>query len=197
MKAFKQYTLLLLCLGLLGWAVSPVLAHCGKCPEDAKEIVKQMDAGKVTAASMLAAAEAHAKGKAVGMSVVLDKGKMDADVFVQAGEKVQAVAIGGDGKAGKMDEAKGMTGMAAVVQAMDAAKLTMGAVVAAAETHSKGKALAVTAKAEGGKASFEVFTLAGEKLQKVSVDAAGKATAMAEADSLPGASAEKPKPKGG
>lgn len=183
---------------VLGLAVSPVRAHCGKCAGDCKEVMKQMDAGKMTAASMIATAEAHAKGKAVGLAVDLEKDKMDADVFVLVGDKVQAVAIGADGKAGKMDEVKSMTGMAAVVQAMDAAKVTMGAVIGAAEEKSKGKALTVTAAATGGKASFEVHCLAGDKIQKVAVDNAGKATGMEEAKMLPAAAnEEKPKLKPG
>ncbi len=197
MKSFKQFALVALGAGVLGWAVAPVLAHCGKCAGDLKEVVKQMDAGKLTAASMIATAEAAAKGKAVGMYVDLDKGKMDADVFVLAGDKVQAVEIGADGKAGKMEEAKDMKGMADVMKAMDTAKLTMGAVVAAAEEKSKGKAVAVVATATGGKASFDVYCMAGDDLQKVTVDGAGKAAGMAKAESLPSAGAEKPAPKPG
>jgi len=198
MKSFQRFALPLLGVGVLALTASQAWAHCGKCAADCKEVVKQMDAGKITAASMIATAEAHAKGKAVGMAVDLEKAKMDADVFVLVGDKVQVVEIGADGKAGKMEEAKGMTGMAAVVQAMDAAKVTMGAVIAAAEEKSKGKALAVTAAATGGKASYEVYALAGDKVQKVSLDNAGKATGMTEATGLPAAAnEEKPKPKPG
>jgi len=176
----------------------PAYGHCGKCPADAKEALKQMEAGKLTAASLVATAEAEAKGKAVGFVVDLDKGKLDADVFVLSGDKVQAVAIGADGKAGKKDDVKEMTGMAAVTQAMDAAKVTLGAVIAAGEEKAKGKALAVTSSAKDGKASFEVYALAGDKIQKVTVDNAGKATGMAEATALPAAAnEEKPKPKPG
>ncbi len=198
MRRIDKLALLLAGVALVGLASIPAYAHCGKCPADAKEVLKQMDAGKLTAASMIATAEADAKGKAVGFVVDLEKDKMDADVFVVAGDKVQAVAIGADGKAGKKDEVKSMAGATAVVQAMDAAKVTLGAVVAAAEEKSKGKALALTSKAEGGKATFEVYTLAGDKIQKVSVDYAGKAVGMNEATSLPAAAnEEKPKIKPG
>ncbi len=198
MRSVKKFALPLVGVGVLALAAWPVYAHCGKCAGDCKEVLKQMDAGKLTAASMIATAEAHAKGKAVGLLVDLEKDKMDADVFVLVGEKVQAVAIGADGKAGKMEEAKEMKGMAAVIQAMDAAKVTMGAVIGAAEEKSKGKALAVTATATGGKASFEVHCLASDKIQKVTVDNAGKATGMEEAKMLPAAAnEEKPKMKPG
>ncbi len=195
MKSFKRHFLPVLGVSVL--SVSPALAHCGKCPADVKEVVKQMEAGKVTGASMVSAAEAHAKGKAVGMIVDLEKGKMDAEVFVLVGDKVQAVEIDAAGKASKMEEAKGMTGMADVSKAMDAAKLTVSGVIAAAETHSKGKAVAVVATAPGGKASFDVYAMAGDKLQKVKIDDHGHATGMSEAQMLPGASEEKPKPKPG
>ena len=198
MSSIKRFALPLAGLGVLAFVALPVYAHCGKCAMDCKEVLKQMEAGKMTAASMIATAEAHAKGKAVGLAVDLKKDKMDADVFVLVGDKVQAVAIGADGKAGKMEEVKDMKGMAAVIQAMDAAKVTMGAVIGAAEEKSKGKTLAVTATATGGKASFEVYCLAGDKIQNVTVDNAGKATGMEEAKMLPpAANEEKPKPKPG
>ncbi len=198
MSSVKRFALPLAGLGVLAFVALPVYAHCGKCAGDCKEVLKQMDTGKMTAASMIATAEAHAKGKAVGLAVDLKKDKMDADVFVLVGDKVQAVAIGADGKAGKMEEVKSMVGMAAVIQAMDAAKVTMGAVIGAAEEKAKGKALAVTASATGGKASFEVYCLAGDKIQNVTVDNAGKATGMEEAKMLPAAAnEEKPKPKPG
>lgn len=198
MRRVKKFALPLVGVSVLALAAWPVYAHCGKCAGDCKEVMKQMDAGKMTAASMIATAEAHAKGKAVGLMVDLEKDKMDADVFVLVGEKVQAVAIGADGKAGKMEEAKEMKGMAAVTQAMDAAKVTMGAVIGAAEEKSKGKTLAVTSAAKDGKASFEVYCLASDKIQKVTIDNAGKATGMEEAKMLPAAAnEEKPKPKPG
>jgi len=198
MKRVKKFALPLIGVGVFAWATSPVFAHCGKCAGDCKEVLKQMDAGKITAASMVAAAEAQAKGKAVGLMVDLEKDKMDADVFVLVGDKVQAVAIGADGKAGKMEEAKDMKGMGDVAKSMDAAKVTIGAVIGAAEEKSKGKTLAVTSAAKDGKASFEVYCLASDKIQKVTVDNAGKATGMEEAKMLPyAANEEKPKPKPG
>lgn len=200
MKSFQRFALPLLGVGVLALTASQAWAHCGKCAADCKEVVKQMDAGKVTAASMIAAAEAASKGKAVGMACDLEKGKMDADVFCLVGDKVQAVKIGADGKAGKMEEAKDMKGMGDVAKAMDAGKMTMTKVAEAAEAHSKGKALSVVAKAAAGKASYEAYCLAGEKLQMVKVDDTGKATGMEEAKMLPGGSApaeEKPKPKPG
>ena len=54
----------------------------------------------------------------------------------------------------------------------------------------------VREKAGAGKASYEVYCLAGDKLQNVKVDDAGKATGMEEAKMLPGHE-EKPKPKPG
>lgn len=194
MKSFRSFALVAMGVAVLAYAVSPALAHCGKCAGDCKEVAKQMEAGKVTAASMIAAAEAASKGKAVGMSCSLAGGKMAGSVNCVVGDKVQAVEVGADGKAGKMEEAKGMSADAG--KAMDAGKMTAAKVIEAAEAHSKGKALAMVTTAAGGKASYEVYALAGDKLQKVKVDETGKATAMEEAKSLP-SHEEKPKVKGG
>jgi len=201
MSSVKRFALPLAGLGVLAFVALPVYAqcgkpNCGKCAMDCKEVLKQMDAGKITAASMVAAAETASKGKAVGMYCALEKGKMDCGVFALVGDKVQDVAIDAAGKAGKMEEAKDMKGMGDVAKAMDAAKLTMAKVIEAGEAKSTGKALAVTAKAAAGKASYEVYCLAGDKLQNVKVDDAGKATGMEEAKTLPG-NEEKPKPKPG
>jgi uncharacterized membrane protein YkoI len=183
----------------VAWVLAaPAYGHCGKCPPDAKEAVKQMETGKLTAAGMVAAAEAHAKGKAVGLVVDLDKGKLDADVFVLVGDKVQAVEVDAAGKAVKMEEAKTITGMGDVTKSMDSQKVTLASIIGAAETHAKGKALAVVSKATAGKASYEVYAVAGDKIQKVTVDDHGHATGMAEAKELPAApNEEKPKPKPG
>lgn len=198
MRRVNKFVLPLVGVGVIALAAWPVYAHCGKCAGDCKEVLKQMDAGKLTATSMIATAETQAKGKAVGLVIDLEKDKMDADVFVLVGDKVQAVAIGADGKAGKMEEVKDMKGMGDVAKSMDASKLTMAKVIEAAEAHSKGKALAVTAKAAGGKASYECYCLSGDKIQNVKVDDTGKATGMEEAKMLPAAAnEEKPKPKPG
>ena len=198
MSSVKRFALPLAGLGVLAFVALPVYAHCGKCAMDCKEVLKQMDAGKITAASMVAAAETASKGKAVGMYCALEKGKMDCGVFALVGDKVQDVEIDAAGKAGKMEEAKDVKGMGDVVKSMDAAKLTMTKVIEAGEAKSTGKALAVTAKATGGKASYEVYCLAGDKIQNVKVDDAGKATGMEEAKMLPAApNEEKPKTKGG
>ncbi len=194
MKSYRSFALGVMCVAVVAYAVSPALAHCGKCAGDCKEVAKQMEAGKVTAASMIAAAEAASKGKAVGMSCSLAGGKMAGSVNCVVGDKVQAVEIGADGKAGKTADAKGVT--ADALKAMDAGKMTAVKVIEAAEAHSKGKALAMVTSAAAGKASYEVYAMAGDKLQKVKVDDAGKATGMEEAKSLPG-NEEKPKPKPG
>jgi len=147
------------------------------------------------ARSQLAVPLRH-KGKAIGANSKWAGGKMDMSVTCMVGDKAMSVAVDGAGKAGKSEDAKGVTGGGDVVKYMDAAKLTMTKVLEAAEAHSKGKALAVTAKAAAGKASYEVYCLAGDKLQNVKVDDTGKATGMAEAKELP-ANEEKPKPKPG
>jgi hypothetical protein len=193
MKSVRSLALGAMGVAVLAYAVSPALAHCGKCAGDCKEIAKAMEAGKQTAATMIAAAETASKGKAVGMMASLDKGKADVHVICMAGDKAQSIPVGTDGKAGKAEDAKGVS--ADVGKAMDAGKMTAAKVIEAAEAHSKGKALAMVATATGGKASYEVYSLAGDKLQKVKVDDAGKATGMEEAKALPGD--VKPAPKGG
>lgn len=200
MSLIKRFALPLVGIGILAYTANTAYGgcptDCGKCAMCAKDLVKIMDTGKITAASMVAAAETASKGKAVGMMCDLEKGKMDCDVFALVGDKVQDVEIDAAGKAGKMEEAKDMKGMGDVAKSMDASKLTMTKVIEAGEAKSTGKALAVTAKATGGKASYEVYCLAGDKLQNVKVDDTGKATGMEEAKMLPG-NEEKPKPKPG
>ena len=89
-----------------------------------------------------------------------------------------------------------------MASAMDAGKMGLGAAIAAAETAAKGKAVAALAGMHDGKLDVAVYVSAGDKLQVVMVDAAGKAGAPADAKELPtvahAAPAEKkPAPRGG
>lgn len=72
-----------------------------------------------------------------------------------------------------------------MVKMMEEGKLTLASAVAAAEAHSKGKALVAYAELEEGKLEFDVYCLVGDKIMEVTVDGAGKATEMEEAKSLP------------
>lgn len=194
MKSLRWFALGAMGLAMLTFAVAPARAHCGKCAGDCKEISKQMEKGKLTAAAMIAAAEEASKGKAVGLTCNLSSsGRMTSSVTCMVGDKAQNVEVSADGKAGKMSDATGVT--ADVGKAMDAGKMTAAKVIEAAEAHSKGKALALVATATGGKAAYEVYAFADDKIQKVKVDDTGKATGMEEAKSLP--AENKPKPRGG
>jgi len=86
-----------------------------------------------------------------------------------------------------------------MVTAMDAGKTSLGAAIAAAETAAKGKAVAAHGDMLDGKLHFDVFVMVGDKLNRVEVDAAGKAGAPSEAKDIPTGHAheKKPLPKGG
>lgn len=68
-----------------------------------------------------------------------------------------------------------------VAKAMDDAKLTLDKAVQAAETESKGKAVAAHAKLDGKDAAVVVHCLVGDKCMLVTVDQAGKAGKPVEA----------------
>ena len=92
-------------VSLIAW---PVYAHCGKCVGSCKGMVKMMDEGKVTLASAVAAAEAHAKGKALAAYSELEDGKLEFDVYCLVGDKIMEVTVDGSGKATEMEEAKSL-----------------------------------------------------------------------------------------
>jgi len=183
MKALRGLSLGVLGVSVFGLAATQVWAHCGKCAGDCKVMVTAMDSSKATASSMIAAAEAASKGKAIGMTCTLDKGKMTAMVYCVADAKVQAVAVDAEGKAGKVKEMKDADGR--VAQSMESEKMTAAKVIEAAEAHSKGKALAMIAERKGSGAVFEVYALVEDAIQKVDVNESGTATAMTEAKALP------------
>jgi uncharacterized membrane protein YkoI len=160
-------------------------------------MVKYMDTGKVTLSSAITAAEAASKGKATAAACTLTNGKLGFDVHCVSGDKVSYVEVDGAGKAGKSTDAGGD-----VSKTKDAAKaidkVTLASAIGAAETASKGKAVAAGAKSTAGKVSFEVFCLAGDKIMKVDVDDAGQAGKTEEAKAIPECKHEaKAAPKGG
>ncbi len=92
--------------GLLAW---PVYAHCGKCASDCKDMVKQMDDGKISLGKAIELAEEHSKGKAVAAYCELRDGGLEIEVYCLVGDKIMEVEI--DGKTGKvteMEEAKAL-----------------------------------------------------------------------------------------
>ncbi len=68
-----------------------------------------------------------------------------------------------------------------IVKYMDTGKVTLGSAITAAETQAKGKATAALCHLEGGKVSFDVHCVAGDKVSHVTVDGTGKATKTDEA----------------
>ncbi len=90
-------------------------------------------------------------------------------------------------------------GAKALVAAMDAGKVTLASAITAAETASKGKAVAAIAEMQGDKLHVDVYVSAGDKLQRVEVDATGKAGTPTDAKEVPGGGHEikKPAPRGG
>lgn len=171
----------------------PVSAHCGRCVDDCKKIAAQMEEGKTALASAIAAAEAQSKGRAVAAMGKLAKGKASTDVRCFVGEKLMEMNVDAAGKASEAKDAKDSFPKADVLPAIDASKLTLDKIIHAGEEKSKGKALAVLTKAEDGKITFHVYCLVEPKIQKVTVDAAGKAAGMEEVKTLPNGFEVKPK----
>jgi len=80
-------------------------------PEDVskqKEVLKAMEAGKVTLGGAAGAAETHAKGKGMAAMGKTEGGKLMLDVFCLVGDKIQEVDVDGAGKATGMKEAKAL-----------------------------------------------------------------------------------------
>lgn len=91
-------------------------------------------------------------------------------------------------------------GAKAMLAAMDSGKVTLSSAIAAAEEASKGKAVAAIAEMADDKLHVDVYVVSGDKLQRVEVDAAGKAGKPADAKEVPGGGhleKKKPAPKGG
>lgn len=106
MTSWKKIAIPVAALSLVALVAWPVYAHCGRCVGSAKEMIRAMDDGKVTLASAINAAEAHAKGKALGAHAQLDEGKLGFEVYVLANDKIMDVTVDYMGKAVKMDESK-------------------------------------------------------------------------------------------
>ncbi len=158
---------------------------CPQCVADAQQILAQMDAAKSTTAKLITAAETHCKGQAVGVMLDWLNAAWDAKVFCVVDGKVQAVSLDAAGTVTKMEEAKGMDSLVPVASSMSAGKLTLVKVVEAAESRTRGKALAVIAAVEEGSPSFDCYCAKPEVIVRVAVDATGKAGKVADADFVP------------
>jgi hypothetical protein len=72
-----------------------------------------------------------------------------------------------------------------IVKMLDDGKLTLGKAIEAAETHSKGRALAAYSELEGDTLEVAVYCLVGDKIMEVEVDGkTGKAGEMKETKAL-------------
>lgn len=72
----------------------PLYAHCGKCAEDGKKIVAQLDQHKTTLAKIITAAEQHSKGRAVSViSELNDDHKLMVEVYCIAADKIQVCHV--------------------------------------------------------------------------------------------------------
>lgn len=109
MKRYQGFLVVVagvLAFGLLAW---PVYAHCGKCASSCKDMVKNMDDGKLSLGKAIELAEEHSKGKAVAAYCELEDGGLEIEVYCLVGDKIMEVEI--DGKTGnvtEMEEAKAL-----------------------------------------------------------------------------------------
>ncbi|MEK6674237.1 MAG: hypothetical protein AABZ47_01125 [Planctomycetota bacterium] len=180
MRSFGWRTFCGGCAAVLSLLMLSTVAFAGKLTDGWKDTLKAMDEAKLTPAKAVEAAEAHSKGKAVSIMGMLKDKKLTVTVNVIAEGKCKAVTVDSAGKATGMADAKADdmscgTG-ADAVKMMDAAKTTLGKAIAAAEEHSKGKAVAAMSAAD----SVTVACAVGDKMMMVTVDKTGKATKMDE-----------------
>ncbi len=68
------------------------------------QVVKSMEAGKVTLSSAIASAETKSKGKAIAAYSEIEDGKLFFDVFCLAENKIMWVEVDGTGVAGEVEE---------------------------------------------------------------------------------------------
>lgn len=203
MSVKAKLSVALMGVGMVAYAANSALAHCGKCAEDAIVMAKSMDDGKLTLAKAADAAAAACKGKIVNVVATKADTKVSFKAYCVAEGKMHEVTVDNTGKASAPTEIKSGMGTEAVAaanitKAMDDGKTTLNKAVDAGESAAKGKALAATSAMKDNKLAVEVYALAGDKLMKVDVDAAGKAGKAEEVKLLPEAKTEaKPKSKGG
>jgi uncharacterized membrane protein YkoI len=145
-----------------------------------KDVLKQMDAAKLTPASAVAAAEAHSKGKALGVMGAVKDNKLGITVHCVVDGKCKAVTVDNTGKATDVKDAtSGCKGCADSLKAMEGGKVTLASAIKAAEEHSKGKAIAAMAETAAGATNIMVACAVGDKAVIVTVDGkTGKATKM-------------------
>lgn len=103
--AWVRNVMVVAIVGALAW---PVYAHCGKCAADCKKMVTAMDAGKVTLAKVIEAAETASKGKALTATTHMAGDAIEFTVDCLVGEKIMEVKVDKTGKAGEMKEAKSL-----------------------------------------------------------------------------------------
>ncbi len=82
----------------------PILAHCGKCTDSAKQIASMLDAGKMSLGKAIEAAEKESKGRAVGVYCDVKKDALGISCYCMVGDKLMQVDV--DGKTGKVTGSK-------------------------------------------------------------------------------------------
>ena len=108
MKNGRVISIAALCAALALIAY-PLYAHCGKCAEDGKKIIAQLDQHKTTLAKIITAAEQHSKGRAVSVVSELtgDDHKLMVEVYCIASDKIQMCQVDpATGKVAAMKEVK-------------------------------------------------------------------------------------------
>lgn len=103
--SWARIAMVMAVVGAIAW---PVYAHCGKCAADCKKMATAMDAGKVTLAKVIEAAETASKGKALTASTQLTGEAVEFTVDCLVGDKIMEVKVDKTGKAGEMKEAKSL-----------------------------------------------------------------------------------------
>ena len=149
------------------------------------EVLKDMEAAKMTLTKAVDTAEKASKGKAVAVHAKME-GKTGT-IFVYcmvSGKNMEVPVEIKTGTAGKITEATAknekaehVTKGADILKKLDDDKFTLNRAIEAAELSSKGKAISVKPKIDGDKLDLMVKCCAAEKWYNVTVDAkTGKVT---------------------
>lgn len=158
---------------MLGLLARPAQA-AGK--ED--ELLKEMDAAKLTLTKAVEAAETASKGKAIAAHARMEGKTGQVLVYCVVNAKCMEVPVEiKTGAAGKVTEATAkdekaehVTKAKEILAKLEGGKLTLAKVIEAAETNVKGKAISVKPVLEGDKLDLKVHVNADGKWENLTVD---------------------------
>jgi uncharacterized membrane protein YkoI len=182
-------------VAVLGLLLLPARASAQNKKDD--EALKALE--KVSLKQAVEAAEKESKGTAVAADVRVKGAKVEVIVYVEVNGKSMEVAVdtktGSAGKpiepTAKEEKGEHITNAKEIAKQLTDNKQKLAVAIETAEKHSKGKAIAIKPRTEGGPLEFSIHVKANGKWQYVFVDGkTGKVKAGAK-------QAQKPAPTPG